>query len=97
MQRRNQGINTETHTVVEYRKEIKTCPIIRKDDAERYQRFYNFLQKCKSISQSAQWNQLGTPDGICMLLAKLPGHTIDKWTRCDLSIRIRHLRECLIL
>ena len=64
--------------MVEYRKEIKTWLIIRKDDVERYQGFYNFLQKCKIISQSAQWNQLGTPDVICMLLAKLPGHTIDK-------------------
>ena len=28
-----------------------------------------------------------------MLLAKLPGHTRDKWTRRELSIRIRQMRE----
>ena len=70
------------HVMVEYRKEIKAWPIIRSGDAEGYQRFYNFLRKCESITQSAQWNQLDTPDVICMLLAKLPGHTRDKWARC---------------
>ena len=69
------------HVMVEYRKEIKAWPIIRSGDAEGYQRFYNFLRKCESITQSAQWNQLNTPDVICMLLAKLPGHTRDKWAR----------------
>ena len=48
------------HVMVEYRKEIKTWPIIRSGDAERYQKFYKFLQKCKRITQSAQWNQLDT-------------------------------------
>ena len=38
---------------VDYRKEIKTWPIIRSGDAEEYQRFYNFLRKCESITQSA--------------------------------------------
>ena len=74
------------HVMAEYRKEIKTWPIIRSDDAEGYQRFYNFLRKCESITQSAQWNQLDTPDVICMLLAKLPGHTRHKWARHVLSI-----------
>ena len=69
------------HVMVEYRKDIKAWSIIRSGDAEGYQRFYNFLQKCESITQSAQWNQLDTPDVICMLLAKLPGHTRDKWAR----------------
>ena len=74
------------HVMVEYRKEIKTWPIIRSGDAEGYQRFYNFLRKCESITQSAQWNQLDTPDVICMLLAKLPGHTRHKWASHVLSI-----------
>ena len=56
----------------------KAWPIMRSGDTGGYQRFYNFLQKCESITQSAQWNQLDTPDVICMLLAKLPGHTRDK-------------------
>ena len=40
--------------MVEYRKKIKAWPIIRSSDAERYQRFYNFLRKFESIIQSAQ-------------------------------------------
>ena len=36
------------HVIVEYRKEIKAWPIIRNGDAEGYQRFYNFLQKCEN-------------------------------------------------
>ena len=39
------------------------------------------MRKCESITQPSQWNQLDTPDVICMLLAKLPGHTRDKWAR----------------
>ena len=66
------------HIMVEYRKEIKAWPIMRRGDAEGYQRLCNILQKLESITQSAQWNQLDTPDVICMLLAKLPGHTKDK-------------------
>ena len=50
------------HVMVEYRKEIKAWPIIRSGDAEGYQRFYNFLRKFESITQSSQWNQLGTLD-----------------------------------
>ena len=73
--------------MVEYRKEMKACLIIRSGDAEVYQRFYNFLRKCESITQSAQWNQVDTPDVICMLLAKLPGHTRAKWVRRMLSRR----------
>ena len=69
------------HVFVKYRKEINVCPIIRSGDAEGCQRFHNFLRKCESIRQSAQWDQLDTPDVICMLLAKLPGHTRDKWAR----------------
>ena len=80
------------HVIVEYKKEIKAWPTIRSSDAEGYQRFYNFLQKCESITQSAQWNQLDTPDVICMLLAKLPGHNRDKWARCVLIIRRRQMR-----
>ena len=66
------------HVFVKYRKEINVCPIIRSGAAEGCQRFHNFLRKCESIRQSAQWDQLDTPDVICMLLAKLPGHTRDK-------------------
>ena len=66
---------------------------LRSGDAEGYQSFYNFLRKCESITQSAQWNQLDTPDVICFLVAKIPGHTRDKWVRRMLSIRRRQMRE----
>ena len=81
------------YVMVEYRKEIKAWPIIRSGDAEGYQRFYNFLQKCGSITQSVQWNQLDTPGVISLLLAKLPAHTRDRWARHGLSIRRRQMRE----
>ena len=64
----------EIHVMVEYRKVIKVSPIMRSGDAEGYQRFYNFLRKFEGITQSAQWDQLDTPDVISMLLAKLHGH-----------------------
>ena len=82
-----------SHVMVEYRKETKAWPIIKSGDAEGYQRFYNFLRKCQSITQSTQWNQLDTPDIICMLLANLPGPTGDKWARRVLSIRRRKIRK----
>ena len=81
------------HVVVEYKTEIKAWPTIRSGDAEGYQRFCNFLQKCESITQSAQWNQLDTPHFICMSLAKLPGLTGDKWAKHVLRIRRRQMRE----
>ena len=82
--------------MVEYRKKIKARPIIKSGDAEDskgYQRFHNFLPKSESITQSGQWNQLDTPYVISMLLAKLPGHTRDKWVRRVLSIKSRQMRE----
>ena len=72
---------------------MKACPTIRSGDAEEYQRFYSFLQKYLSITESGQQNQLDAPDVICMWLAKLPGHTRDKLTRHVLSIRRRQMRE----
>ena len=36
---------------------------------------------------------MDTPDIIYMLLAKLPGHTRDKWARRVLSTRRRQMRE----
>ena len=63
------------NVMVEYKKEIKAWSIIRSCDAEGYQRFYNFSRKCESITKTAHWNQLDTPNVICILL---PGHTRDK-------------------
>lgn len=40
------------HVMVEYRKEFKVGLMIRSGDARGYQRFYNFLCKCESMTQS---------------------------------------------
>ena len=61
------------HVMAEYGEQIKAWPIMQSGNSEGYQRSYNFLWKFERITQSAQCNQLGSPDVICMLLAKLPG------------------------
>ena len=62
-----------------YRKEIKAWPQLKDGDGGSFQKFYNFLVKCESITKSREWNPLDTPDVICMLLSKLPGKIRDKW------------------
>ena len=62
-----------------YRKEIKAWPQMKNGDGGSFQKFYNFLVKCESITKSREWNPLDTPDAICMLLSKLPGKIRDKW------------------
>ena len=76
-----------------YRKEIKLWPQIRIGDGESYQKFYNFLLKCNSITQARKWNPLDTPDVICMLLSKLPGVIRDKWVRVVMNFRRKKERE----
>ena len=68
------------HVMVEYRKEFKVGLMIRSGDARGYQRFYNFLCKCESMTQSTHWNHVDLPDVICMLLTKLPVNTKEKWS-----------------
>ena len=65
----------------------KSWPQIRNGDGESYQKFYNFLLKCESITQAREWNPLDTPDVICMLLSKLPGVARDKWVRVVTNVR----------
>ena len=36
---------------------------------------------------------MGTPEMLCMLIAKLPGGLIDRWNRNVQAIRKRHLHE----
>ena len=79
-----------------YRKEIKSWPQIRNGDGESYQKFYNFLLKCKSIPQARQWNPVDTPDVICMLLSKLPGVIRDKWARLVMNVRRKKEREATL-
>ena len=79
-----------------YKKEIKSWPQIRNGDGESYQKFYNFLLKCESITQAKEWNLLDTPDVICMLLSKLPGGIRDKWVRVVMNVRRRKEREATL-
>ena len=39
------------------------------------------------------WNELNTPDIICVLLSKLPGSARDKWPQKVLTIRRRGNKE----
>ena len=79
-----------------YRKEIKSWAQIRNGDGESYQKFCNFLMKCKSIPQARQWNPVDTPDVICMLLSKLPGVIRDKWARLVMNVRRKKEREATL-
>ena len=47
-----------------YRKEIKTWPQLKNGDGGSFQKFYNFLVKCESITKLREWNPLDTPDVI---------------------------------
>ena len=64
-----------------YRKGIKSWPQIRNGEGGSYQKFYNFLLKCESITQAREWNPSDTLDVICMFLSKLSGVIRDKWVR----------------
>ena len=76
-----------------YRKEIKQWPQIKPGDAEAYRKFHNFLLKCENITQMQTWNDLDTPEIMCMLLSKLPGETRDKWSWRVLLIRSKQGKE----
>ena len=76
-----------------YQKEVKEWPQIKFGDAKAFRKFYNFLLKCESISDSQQWNAMGTPEVLCMLIAKLPGGLMDRWNRKVQAIRKGHLCE----
>ena len=71
----------------------KSWPQIRNGDGESYQKFYNFLLKCESITLAREWNPLDTPDVICMLLSKLPGVARDKWVRVVTNVRRKKVKH----
>ena len=76
-----------------YRKEIKGWPQLNNGNGGSFQKFYNFLVKCKSITKSRECNPLDTPDVICMLLSKLPGKIRDQWVRAVMDVRRKEHRE----
>ena len=70
-----------------YRKEIKSWPQLKNDDGSNLLKFYNFLLKCESITESREWNPRDTPDMICILLFKLPRKIRDKWFQALMNKR----------
>ena len=61
-----------------YRKEIKELSPLKFGDAKGFRKFYNFLLKCESVSESQEWNRLDTLEMLCMLISKLPGGLMDR-------------------
>ena len=72
---------------------MKGRPQIKIGDAAGFPKFYKFLLKCQSIIGGNKWNALDSPESICMLLSKLPGHLKNRWNREVYSIRAKHSRE----
>ena len=65
-----------------YRKEVKN-----------WQRFHNFLLRCKSVATNQKWNALNTPDMFCMLALRLPSGIRERWNREVLKLRRYQHRE----
>ena len=79
-----------------HRKEIKIWPHVKNGDADRFQKFCNFLVKCESITQSSWWNPLDIPGLICMLVSKLTGNLRDKWVRLVMKVRRKEQGEATL-
>ena len=76
-----------------YRKEIKMWPQLTPADGAAFQKLHNFLIKCESATYGQTWNALDTPEMMCLVLSKVPGHTRERWNRSVMSIWSRYLRE----
>ena len=76
-----------------YRREIKQMSKIKSGDAVAFRRLFNFLIKCQTMSYSTSKNPLDSPDVICMILSKVPGHLQERWNRNALRIRRTETRE----
>ena len=76
-----------------YRKEIKQMSKIKSGDAAAFRKLFNFLIKCQTMSYGTSKNTLGSPDAICMILSKVPGHLQDRWNGNALRITKTETRE----
>ena len=76
-----------------YRREIKQMSKIKSGDAVAFRRLFNFLIKCQTMSYGTSKNPLDSPDVICMIISKVPGHLQDRWNRNALRIRRTETRE----
>ena len=79
--------------IAAYRKEIKAWPQLKPADGAAFQKLHNFLIKCESATYGQTWNALDTPEMMCLVLSKLPGHIRERWNRSVMSIRRRYSRE----
>ena len=79
--------------VSSYQKEIKEWWPLKSGDAKGFRKFYNFLLKCESLSESMNWNAVDTPEMLCMLISKLPGGLMDRWNRTVQAIRRKQIGE----
>ena len=70
-----------------YRSEIKQMSKIKSGDVLAFRRLFNFLIKCQMMNYGTSKNPLDSPDVICMILSKVPGHLQGRWKRNALRIR----------
>ena len=45
------------------------------------------------MATNQRWNELDTPDILCMLTSKLPSGIMERWNREVLKIRLQQHRE----
>ena len=76
-----------------HRKEIKELSLLKFGDAKGFCKFYKFLWKCESVSESQDWNALGTLEMLCTLISKLPGGLMDRRNKTVQAIRRKQIRE----
>ena len=46
-----------------------------------FQKLHNFLINYESATYGQTWNALDTPEMVCLLLSKQPGHIKERWNR----------------
>ena len=66
---------------------------IKSGDALAFRRLFNILIKCQTINYGTSKNPLNSPDIICMILSKVPGHLQDRWNKNALRIRRTETRK----
>ena len=82
------------HSIIAaYRKEIKIWPQLKPADDAAFKKLHISLLKCESVTNGQTWNALDTPEVMCLVLSNLPGHTRERWSKSDMSIRRRYSRE----
>ena len=66
---------------------------LKTGDATAFRTLFSFLIKCQTIEVGCHYNNLNTPDIICMVLSKLPQHLQDTWNRNTLQLRRKYSKE----